>query len=290
MEKALCIIGFGFILLACMPISIQAQVLYIVNQRLDTIPFEMIAEGRNLRLNVDQLPSSGRFSEIRSIQLIGGDLEIQYGLADKNIVKDSKLVQFEYIMDEGGNRIIPLEYKTRTVPDPADLRSSKLIWQDALEDVLEPNRKYKLVISRSLLANVDCTKEMPSYTIRDQWPHYAIAAGGVSALVIGQIYRTQRDDVYDAYTTKWVEGFSSADAKPDYDRVRKLHKQSKDWTNVGLVVLTADAVLFTYRWLSIRSKQKTYKKFCDPNVDLGFERTFNPDGSIASSLKLTTTF
>lgn len=255
-----------------------SQVLYPVNSVTDTIYFSVGSKDDKLSIQSLYLPDAGKFPEIKSLELRDADLHLQFYFSRKSQKYSPAVVTLQSIYDSKGELILPPYFKLTNIEIKPNHPVGERIWQDALEDFLTPNHEYKLVIERSLMENIDCSKPEPKFDVSQQWPHFAIAAASIISIGIGNIYLNQRDDLYDSYQQDWINGYTTQLADPNFLEAKKYNKKASAWINSGLAVLSADIVIYSYRWMSFNKKKNLFKKFCESQSSFGFKLIPNLEG------------
>ena len=269
---------------------LSSQQLFPVVQFTDTIHFHYGIQNNIPVLSDITLPPKGKFPDIKSIELSESDLLVNFSF-DRNAKKYSPgVVTLKGIKEGNGRLIYPIESKLMEDDAKIPDEFGKRLWLDATEDVLDFHRDYDLIIVRSVMENIDCSKEKPVFAGKEQWPHYAVAGAGLMAIGIGQIYKSDSKARYKQYQDAWRNGLSEPLADKNYTDADKYKGQANTWTGVGIAIITVDAIVYAYRWVSIKNKQKQYDQFCTPQTDIGFSVIPLPGGTLGSTMDITARF
>jgi len=234
--------------------------------------------------------SPNQILKVESIKLEDGGLVISYF---PNGIKS----QFSYhigllLIDENGKMMVPKEYQLGGVisakgTKKKDAVLQKIFWNDIVEGILFPENEYTLVVTKSLLGIVDCSKQRPRFKQSYVIQHTVSGAIGLGLLGSSIIFHQQKKSNYNQYESIWVEGATVGAAQKFFDDAESARKTAQ-WTSLaGVVVLLADGGWFYYRLKRLRKKQEIYDRFCTEN-ELSFlvpKPIYYPDAEGAIALK-----
>ena len=147
-----------------------------------------------------------------------------------------------------------------------DFEQLELTWANALEEGLDFNRPYLLILTAQLygdlaLLGVSCEKR-PAFTYREQFPNYLGLAAGVGLIGIGQAFKSNADEDYQQYLKLWQSGNPRDEARPFLDAARSKDDTYKILTITGIAVLSVDAVGYAFRFFKYKKKVRQYGKYC----------------------------
>ncbi|MCB0560729.1 MAG: hypothetical protein H6573_30335 [Lewinellaceae bacterium] len=142
----------------------------------------------------------------------------------------------------------------------------ELLWANALEEILDFNRPYTLLLTTRLFGDlaqlgVSCEKR-PAFTYREQLPNYLGLATGLGLIGIGQVFKANADEDYQQYLTRWQDGNSTDEARPYLEAARSKDNTYKILAITGIAVLSVDAVGYGFRFFKYKKRVRQYEKYC----------------------------
>ncbi len=107
----------------------------------------------------------------------------------------------------------------------------------------------KLMGDFGKIYGIDCSAPKPEFGARQQTPYYIAAGVGIAGIALGQLYRSQRDDIYD---NEYLNASSLGEAQPLYEKANARHHTYLILTYAGSAVLVIDTIVYFIR----RAKHK----------------------------------
>lgn len=234
----------------------------------DTLQIELIATNGRLDISWKELlptnvQAKKEFVSVSMVKLEDADLTILYQLPkpDKELYYRVK-VNLRSINNDSitpsANRVL----RDYGIVEQNFEDEKRIIWTDLTEDILYYGGTYRIYLTAELWGEVDCVAIRPSFELSKQWPHYAIAGVGLTMLGAGQLYRQQKETVYQDYQSFWLQGKSKDDADPLFNNSQKLYTTSRTLTQAGWALLGANAAWAAYRFIKVRKAQSLYDRHC----------------------------
>jgi len=256
-----------FLFIVCRPAF--GQNLYPVKQDTGRFSFKISVLNSQLALvpigETDLFRDKKDFPAIVAVRLEGADLVLEYRLKKNKDDLTYKIALGLQMPDS--TYVTPPEYELSYEAGAGG--TQRLVWLDMAENLPDFTTTYTLLTYRSLMGAVNCEGLRPTFTLKKKLPHYAAGGVGLALLGLGQVYRKQRDDYYADYQRRWVEGLPAPEpsGNPYETALEKDHSaRVATWTGVG--ILAADALLYAYRAVQIKKKQKMYDKFCGQKTSM----------------------
>lgn len=285
------------LLLLALP-QLNAQATYPLKTITDSLPFHLAAHDRKLVfewVNGEKPWINGRdFAVIQTIRLQDGDLMLEF-IPPKD--KPSLSYTFDFwILSPEGRLIRPraLRYLPGRQPGQA---VQTVVWEDIAESLREAGAEYTLFIRRALMGAVNCLELRPEFTLSRQLPIWV--AGSMGALMIGagQIYNSQKKDLYASYQAVWRNEGDEPAAQNFLTSARQKEKTARSLSYAGWATLGISAVWYGWQRIRIRKKQKLFDTFCradTPSLSLspvfGEAPMFTASAGLAPALALHVSF
>lgn len=268
-------------LLFAFSFSAFGQKLYPLQVADDSIAFRLTVQNGMLALAAptdgEIFKSKKDFPTLLALRLEGSDLVLAYQprkAADALSYNLSLRLQLP-----DGQQISPLAYEVSDAEQSAGLR--RFVWRDVAEQLPDFNETYVLRIRRSLMGAVNCEGPRPTFTLKKRLPHYAAGGVGLVLVGLGQLYRNQRDGYYTDYQQRWADGLPAPEETSNALKTAKEKDRAASictWT--GLAILGADALLYTWRGLKIKKRQKVYDKFCGTSTSFNIRPQWLPGSGL----------
>lgn len=259
-----------------LPLGLSAQLRFPLHSSADSLRFMLSDKAGKLALDFQQparhSTGSGALPSLLGINLEDADLVLDYQF--KRLKRRfAYQVKLELLGPDG--RPLPRGLSEITEPGGGRKnRTGQLRWMDATENALDYGQAYTLIFHKSLLGVVDCQGKRPAFGLNKQWPHFLAASIGLAALQLGEYYRRVKQDEYAKYRDFWAKGNSFEDARDSFERANKNRKRAEDYSTGGLIILSADALFFAYRWWMIEKSQRVYDQYC--NSERGLSWNLSP--------------
>lgn len=215
------------------------------------------------------------FPAVEKVTLEAGDLVIHYKA--KN---GSDLLSYSFslslLMPDGTG----LDASPTELSDNVDVEGGRTLrWLDATELMGNFDVAYTLKVTRSLMGAVNCEGLRPVIKSQTKVISYVGASVGLMSIVVGQIYRAEKESNYNRYQQLWADGAPDPGTENNpLDNARKNDVNAKvfTWGGAGLVV--ASALFYKIKADKVRKKQKHYDKFCGQGSDTSFKITPSKTG------------
>lgn len=237
--------------------------------------------------------------KIENIEITDAALVVSY-LPEGMKSDFAYLIELE-IEDESGNRIRPTNYqKGGLVYDKGKLKKDiilqKVLWEDVLEGIIFPGKKYSLMVRKTLLGKVDCEAGRPKFSRRHLLEHSGATVVGAGLLGAAWYFHNQKNSNYERYENLWKEGASESLAQPFIDDAESAASRARWMSVVGGAILAADGIVyFFFRRKELKKRQGIYDRFCNKQEknELSFlvpKPIYSPDSKGALGLKWSVSF
>ncbi|MCB0568495.1 MAG: hypothetical protein KDC66_01965 [Phaeodactylibacter sp.] len=205
---------------------------------------------------------------IQWLELKDADLSMSYALPPLNAMENNSGFYYELhiaLARDDGKLAFP---PAGGGPIRSDRGGNNLKWDwpNALEDALDFNRPYRLIIQAELIGELsriglDCSQPH-TFPAGSKAGNITIAAGALGLVGIGQAYRLAANRDYSAYKDRWAGGRPLAEAEPYYDKAQQEAMLSDALTWAGAAILLADVAWYGIRQKKRRRKEQLYQKYC----------------------------
>ncbi|MEM9885355.1 MAG: hypothetical protein AAF849_05625 [Bacteroidota bacterium] len=144
------------------------------------------------------------------------------------------------------------------------------VWKDVLEGKLDYDETYTFKIQYDLLGNLNCDQApKPNLSFRKNWYHYLVIAAGVGAIISGEAFGREAEDLINQYDNAWKAGESRIAAQPIFEDAQDHLQREADFKNIGISILAAEAIWVGYNYFRFRKRVKAYKSYCGKKVETG---------------------
>jgi hypothetical protein len=290
----LCLVGVGYSQRTDYFLLIQDTSIYQT-----TVGVELGRLNLQLDNNTRNTPVFKRLFQIDSLYIDDADLNIFYQLVPQG--KDFYWDLEVALIPEATDTIFPpinlIEGDYKNVNEQRQ-GPRQIKWLDLVENHLEYQQNYQLLINAELYGTPNCAEAEPAFfrTSR-QWPYLLGFTLGVASISTGvAIYQSAEKD-YDQYLEKWKEGALEDSATSLFVDANNNKKTGRGFVIGGLALLGAEAVLLGVRFFNTQKNKRYYRKYCtqlNAGDDLSLEVDvtsilMNPNLTLPA-IKLTYTF
>ncbi len=248
--------------------------LYPLKTQVDQIGFTVVAESGQLTLQYDTLPAGGDFSQILLLTLDKADLMLHYHYHDRLERYTPDVVRVRSIQSQDEKPVFPTERTLRQEDQPVGKKKGMkghIRWLDLAETNLVVGESYVLTIERNIQIDINCEDPRPQFKLKEQWPHYAIAAGGIASVIAGLDFINKKEEAYAKYEDAWRNGETAAQAQPFYDDAKQYETTGHVLTYGGLALIAADAIWMWLRWKQKKEKRDLYDQYCTGQRETSFQ-------------------
>ncbi len=257
------------IVLLALPFWLEAQKLYPVRDRIDSLSFRLAIIEGHMALEWEGNPAvfqpTREFPQIVAIQLEDGDLTVTY-LEGRSPGRNSYQLSLS-LQTANGVILTPPAYALRDHERSDDRPGQyRLIWMDFAEQWLRLGNSYKLFIRRSLMGVVNCSGERPEFPFKKQVPHFAAGGIGAALIGLGAVYRHQSNTAYANYQKFWTGGKPKAESAPFLEEAQKQDQNAQICTYAGLAILGVDLLWYGLRRWKIGRAQHNYDQYCNKST------------------------
>ncbi len=101
----------------------------------------------------------------------------------------------------------------------------------------------------------DCTDPEPSFSSREKLPHWIAAGVGISAITIGQLFKSSSNDIYN---NQYLNAQNFDEAQPHYEEANSKRHTYLNLTYAGIILLGIDGVTYVVRHIITKNRKKIY--------------------------------
>lgn len=259
------------ILLLFSLVSANSQKLYPLKVEEDVFTFRIRVQNHQPLL--EQQGESSLFNakkdfpQIEKVELQEGDLALFYKVkAGSDLLSYS--FTLELLMPDGSTVAAP----ANELSDQALSQNARMLrWMDVTELTGDFASIYTLKVTRSLMGAVNCEGKRPVMGAETRVISYVGASVGVMSIVLGQIYRSQKESDYNRYQRLWADGAPDPGARNNpLDSAKKNDRNAQIFTWGGAGMLVASAVFYRIHAQKTKRKQQHYDKFCGKGKETSF--------------------
>lgn len=240
----------------------------------------------NGQISAASLPPQG-VSSLTSLQIRheNGDLVLDYQLASPS---EDNMDRFRYY------EVVPafsLDGRPLSISPYDDLRGDhgsgnplapgahQLRWKHPLEryPYLQGSLQVTLQVTtrNKVIYPYPCELGEPEFTARQRLPYFVAAGVGAASIGLGQLFRSQRDEVYE---NQYKVQTKLSDAEPLYQDANNKHHLYQILTYAGAGILLADATLYLIRQRKFKRNFELWKSCPEYKAKLGVEPTLGVPG------------
>lgn len=256
---------FVLILGVIVSLKLSSQSFYPLKTDTTSIQFEISFSENKINLvsnTLSDLRKKG-FATIKEVRLDETDIILNYNLLPKiekgfHYFVDANLLENETVIDDAKQYYINgdfgeiYEFK---------ISGKTIIWKDAIENMLDLNQAYSIMLTTQKMGALDC-ENYPTFSLKEQVPHYVAVGVGIGLLGLGNNFYKLRNDEYKKYQQFWSDGEAEDIANEALDIAESHQNTAKILTVSGWGVLGINAILYSYRMLRTKSKQKLFNEYC----------------------------
>ncbi len=250
--------------------------------------------------NTRRTPEFMQIFQVDSLYLENADLNVSYRLAPQG--KDFFWDLTVGFITEESDTIFPslnlIEGDYRNVKEQKEERR-RIRWFDVVENHLEYQKNYNLLINARLFGTPNCEEEEPAFfRPSEQWPHLLVTTLGLAAVTTGQLLRDNAKDEYHTYLDRWSNGASFGEALQFREDAVKNQDNGRTFTVAGIAILGLQAILLGRRYFNVKKQKRYYQKYCTDRSPLLSRLRIDSEavllplgpGLTLPSVKLTYTF
>lgn len=144
------------------------------------------------------------------------------------------------------------------------LTLKRIIWINPLETYPTLRGSLAITLTAELYGavalpfNIDCDNP-PSFTGKEQLPHFIAAGVGLGSVLIGQALLSSADDTYE---NDYLTSSTATDAEPFFEDANSQRHTALTLTYAGATILAVDAGWYLWRLFRYKSQQKAFEQYC----------------------------